>query len=69
MATGGSGDVLAGLLTGLLAQGYSSEQTCKIGVILHGIAGELAAKKYTEYAMTAESILEEIGNGFKRLGV
>ena len=69
MATGGSGDVLTGILTGLLAQGYSSEQTCKIGVVLHGIAGELAAEKYTEYAMTAESILEQIGNGFKRLGV
>lgn len=69
MATGGSGDVLTGILTGILAQGYSSEQTCKIGMILHGIAGELAAKKHSEYAMTAESILEEIGNGFKLLGV
>lgn len=69
MATGGSGDVLAGILTGLLTQGYSSEETCQIGVILHGIAGELAADKYTEYAMTAESILEQIGNGFKLLGI
>ena len=69
MATGGSGDVLAGLLTGLLAQGYASEKTCKIAVIVHGIAGELAAEKHTEYAMTAESILEEIGNGFKELRV
>lgn len=67
MATGGSGDVLTGLLTGLLAQDYSPEKTCKIGIILHGIAGELAAEKHTEYAMTAESILNEIGNGFKKL--
>lgn len=69
MATGGSGDVLTGILTGLLAQGYSSEQACQIGVIVHGIAGELAAEKYTENAMTAESILEQIGNGFKKLGI
>lgn len=69
MATGGSGDVLAGLLTGLLAQGYSSDQTCKIGVLLHGVSGELAAEKHSEYAMTAESILEEIGNGIKQLRI
>ncbi|HZH86641.1 MAG TPA: NAD(P)H-hydrate dehydratase [Brumimicrobium sp.] len=67
MATGGSGDVLTGLLTGLLAQGYSPEQTSKLGLVLHGVAGELASAKHGEYAMTAESIIEEIGNAFKEL--
>lgn len=65
MATGGSGDVLTGLLTGLLAQGYSPKQTSQLGVILHGIAGELAAEEHTENAMNAESILDEIGQAFK----
>jgi NAD(P)H-hydrate epimerase len=67
MATGGSGDVLTGILTGLLAQGYSPEQTAKLGLVLHGVAGELAAEKYSEYAMTSESIIEQIGAGFKEL--
>ena len=67
MATGGSGDVLTGILTGLLAQGYNPEQTAKLGLVLHGVAGELAAEKYSEYAMTSESIIEQIGNGFKEL--
>lgn len=67
MATGGSGDVLTGLLTGLLAQGYTPEETTKLGLVLHGVAGELAAEKHSEYAMTAESIIDEIGAGFKVL--
>jgi NAD(P)H-hydrate epimerase len=67
MATGGSGDVLTGILTGLLAQGFSPEETTRFGVVLHGLSGELAAKKHSEYAMTAESILNEIGEGFKLL--
>lgn len=67
MATGGSGDVLTGLLTGLLAQGYTPEQTSKLGLVLHGVAGELASARLGEYAMTAESIIDEIGNGFKEL--
>ncbi len=65
MATGGSGDVLTGILTGLLAQGYSSEQATQLGVILHGLAGELAAEKHTENAMNGESIIDEIGEGWK----
>src|SRR5690554_570895 len=67
MATGGSGDVLTGILTGLLAQGYTPEQTAKLGLVLHGVAGELAADKHSEYAMTSESIIDEIGNAFKEL--
>lgn len=65
MATGGSGDVLAGLITGLLAQGLRPQDAAKLGVILHGIAGELAAEKYTEYRMTALEILEFVGESFK----
>jgi NAD(P)H-hydrate epimerase len=67
MATGGSGDVLTGILAGLLAQGFSLDETTQLGVVLHGLAGEFSAEKYSEYGMNAESILEEIGEGFKML--
>ena len=44
MASGGSGDVLTGILTGLLAQGYSSLHTALLGVYIHGLSGDLAAR-------------------------
>ena len=44
MATAGSGDVLTGIILGLKAQGYNSRETCIIGVYLHGLAGDVAAK-------------------------
>ena len=58
MATGGSGDVLAGMLAGLLAQGLETAQAVTAGVYLHGLAGDLAAQALGEYAMTAADILE-----------
>src|SRR6186713_1939875 len=45
MATAGSGDVLTGMITGLLAQGYSSEDASILAVYLHGLAGNIAAKE------------------------
>jgi len=67
MATAGSGDVLTGIITGLLAQGYSQKDACLIGVYLHGLAGDLAAEKYSEEAMIAGDITEQLGNAFKIL--
>jgi hydroxyethylthiazole kinase-like uncharacterized protein yjeF len=65
MATGGSGDVLTGILTGLLAQGYSSLETCLLGVYLHGLAGDIAADKLSQYALIASDIIDNLGNAFK----
>lgn len=65
MATGGSGDVLTGLLTGLLAQGYSTVEAALLGVWLHGKAGDLAALKHHPAAMTSGDIITEIGHAFK----
>jgi NAD(P)H-hydrate epimerase len=64
MATGGSGDVLTGILTGLLAQGYNSVDTAILGVCLHGLAGDCAAKKISEEAMIAGDIIENLGEAF-----
>jgi NAD(P)H-hydrate epimerase len=64
MATGGSGDVLTGILTGLLAQKYSSVDTAILGVYLHGLAGDCAAKKISEEAMMAGDIIESLGEAF-----
>jgi len=67
MATAGSGDVLTGILVGLLAQGYSSEEAAKIGVYLHGRAGDLALNSQSEESLLAGDIIEQLGNGFKSI--
>ncbi len=65
MATGGSGDVLTGIITGLMAQGYSSFDAARLGVYLHGLAGDYAAAKWTANAMTAGDIIEHLGKAFQ----
>jgi NAD(P)H-hydrate epimerase len=57
MATGGSGDVLTGIITGLLAQHYSPIQATLIGVYYHGLAGDSAAKEKGQYSMIASDIV------------
>lgn len=58
MATAGSGDVLAGMITGWWAQGMSAELAARVAVYLHGLAGDKAAKKHGEYAIVASDLLE-----------
>ena len=65
MATAGSGDVLTGLITGLLAQGYHPKTAAIIGVYLHGVAGSFAAKKFGDIAMISGDIIRYIGGAFK----
>jgi len=67
MATGGSGDVLTGILTGLLAQGYTSLDACMLGVYLHGLAGDIAAEKFSQEAMIASDIIDNLGQAFKAI--
>ena len=69
MATGGSGDVLTGILTGLLAQGYTAEQTAILGVYLHGLAGDMAAEMLSMEAMIAGDIVEQIPAAFINLSI
>jgi ADP-dependent NAD(P)H-hydrate dehydratase / NAD(P)H-hydrate epimerase len=67
MATGGSGDVLTGILLGLKACGYSSFETCLIGTYIHGFAGDIAAKEKGEASLIAGDIVEKIPEAFKSL--
>lgn len=60
MATGGSGDVLTGIITGLLAQGYAPIQSALLGVYYHGLAGDSAAQVKDEYSMIASDIVEHL---------
>lgn len=64
MATAGSGDVLTGILTGLLAQGYGSVAASILGVFLHGLSGDIAAKKISEEALIAGDIIKNLGEAF-----
>ena len=67
MATAGSGDVLTGIITGLLARGYKQQDACVLGVYLHGLAGDLAANDLGEESLMASDIIQYIPRAFKRL--
>ncbi|MBQ7791990.1 MAG: NAD(P)H-hydrate dehydratase, partial [Clostridia bacterium] len=64
MATAGSGDVLSGIIGGFLAMGATPFDSAVCGVYLHGLAGDLAAKETSEYALTATKISDYIGKAF-----
>ena len=68
MATGGSGDVLTGILTALLAQGYTATDASRLGVYLHGLAGDLAAAVTGEEALIAGDIVTYLGKAFLSFG-
>jgi NAD(P)H-hydrate repair Nnr-like enzyme with NAD(P)H-hydrate dehydratase domain len=61
MATGGTGDVLAGLIGSLLAQGLSAEQAAALGVYTHGAAGDrAAAKRFSPASLIAGDLIDEL---------
>jgi len=60
LAKGGSGDILAGMITGFLAQGFRPFDACILAVYLHGKTGEIASKELTEYSILASDLLEYI---------
>lgn len=67
MATGGSGDVLAGVVASLVSQGYSTVNSALLGTYIHGLAGDIAASKYSETSMLPSDIIDCLGDVFKQL--
>ncbi len=67
MAKGGSGDVLTGLLSGLMAQGHSAEHAAILGVYVHGLAGDFAANDLGQTSLTASDIIRYLPKAFKAL--
>ncbi len=67
MATGGSGDVLTGLIVSLLSRGLSMAAAAMAGVYIHGLAGDLAARQTTFEGLVAGDITDNLGKAFKAL--
>jgi NAD(P)H-hydrate epimerase len=67
MASGGMGDVLAGMLAGFLAQGMAIEDALRLGVFLHGFAGDLVASAKGEIGMIASDVIEMLPAATKTL--
>ncbi len=67
MATAGSGDVLTGIICGLLAQGHPPSTSAVLGVYLHGLAGDIYAGRYSQASLTAGDIPRYLGEAYKQL--
>ena len=67
MATAGTGDVLAGVLTALLARGYSQADACTLAMYLHGAAGDFAAQQLGMESLTASDVITSLPNVFQQL--
>lgn len=67
LAKGGSGDALTGLITGLLAQHYSSLNACLAAVYIHGLAADIALEKQTMETMIITDVIENFGAAFKKI--
>jgi len=67
MATGGSGDVLTGILTGILAQGYPAGDAAILGVYLHGLSGDLAYQDKGMNSLIASDLVDQIPAAFRKI--
>jgi NAD(P)H-hydrate epimerase len=67
MATGGSGDVLTGMILSLLAQGYHTRDAALAGVYIHGLAGDIASAVHSQESMIASDIIENIGKAYQKI--
>ena len=67
MATAGSGDVLTGIITALLARGYRRADACVVGMYIHGLAGDLAAKDLGKESLVAGDIVRYLPKAFLSL--
>lgn len=67
MATGGTGDVLTGIITSLLGQGYVPKEAALLGAYIHGLAGDFAAEELGEEALMAHDVIDYLPHAFKKL--
>lgn len=67
MATAGSGDILTGVVSAFLAQGYRPEHAATIGVYVHGLAGDLASEEIGEFGLTAGDIANYVGRAIRMI--
>jgi NAD(P)H-hydrate epimerase len=67
MATGGTGDVLSGMIGALIGQGLSAFDAACLGVYLHGLAGDLAAERLGTHSLMAGDMIDELPNAFKAI--
>lgn len=67
MGTAGSGDVLTGILAGLLAQEYNPLEACIMGVYIHGLAGDIAVVEVSEESLTAGDLVDYLGKAFLQI--
>ena len=64
MATGGSGDMLSGIIAALVCDGLSPYDSARLGAYIHGLAGDKSAKKYSKHSTSARTMLAELSNVF-----
>jgi NAD(P)H-hydrate epimerase len=66
MATGGTGDVLTGMVASFIGQGFGVFESAQLAVYLHGLAGDMAAKKYGEVSLIATNLLESLPQAIQK---
>lgn len=69
LATGGTGDVLSGVIAGLMAQGLTAYNAAVTGVYLHGLAGDLASEDLTEYSVVASDVMNYLSKAIYKLSI
>lgn len=67
MASGGMGDVLTGMISGFLAQGYTPEESCILGVFIHGLAGDMVSSMYGSTGFYASEVADMVPEAVDRL--